>query len=327
MSEQSSIKFKDRLKGMIWGQFVGDAATLGAHWYYDLNELAKNYPNGIVGFETPVDGHYHFGKKSGDFTHYGDAAILLLQSIAESGKFSAENFGKLFIKNMSPPKYNGYIDGSTKETLENFKIFNETDPNKNYRFQNGSKSDHPATASSLAPVIAAHYKNANILEIVEAATKVRQNNNVAIKYMQSHASILIQLLNGDDFNSAFQISSTSNHKFNFDSQIKNSIQSAVENLSSDITTTTKKLGQSCPITQTFPSAVHSCLKSGNSFGDTILAIIKAGGDNAGRASMAGAWLGAHLGFSAIPTDWIENMNRKIDIKKWVNKIVNEDLNK
>ena len=33
------MQLQDRFKGALWGQFVGDAAALGAHWYYNVAEL------------------------------------------------------------------------------------------------------------------------------------------------------------------------------------------------------------------------------------------------------------------------------------------------
>jgi len=50
----------DRLRGAVWGQFIGDAAALGTHWIYDLDELRSKFPRGVTGFETPIEGHYHF---------------------------------------------------------------------------------------------------------------------------------------------------------------------------------------------------------------------------------------------------------------------------
>ena len=82
-----------RIRGAIWGQFAGDAFCLGSHWIYDLTELERRFPGGPQGFESPVSGHYHFGKRSGDLTHYGDGALLLLQSLAKQGRFDAVDFG------------------------------------------------------------------------------------------------------------------------------------------------------------------------------------------------------------------------------------------
>jgi len=114
------ITSEDRLSGAIWGQFVGDAAALGTHWIYDLDDRQKLYPEGVNGFEAPKEGHYHFGKVPGDQTHYGDGALVLLESIAREGKFDARAFGRNFVERFQPGIYGGYFDKATKGTLENF---------------------------------------------------------------------------------------------------------------------------------------------------------------------------------------------------------------
>ena len=100
----NQISIQDRMRGAIWGQFVGDAAALGTHWIYDLQELKKRYPE-IRGFEVPHKTHYHTGKESGDFTHYGEAALEQLRSVADSQGFSAVDFGTRFIEKFAAPHY------------------------------------------------------------------------------------------------------------------------------------------------------------------------------------------------------------------------------
>src|ERR1700744_6225680 len=117
------ITLDDRLRGAVWGQFVGDAAALGTHWIYDLNELQQLYPGGINGFEAPLEEHYHFGKQPGDQTHYGDGALVLLESLAKEGKFDPTAFGRSFVEAFKPDAYNGYIDRATSGTLANFQAF------------------------------------------------------------------------------------------------------------------------------------------------------------------------------------------------------------
>jgi ADP-ribosylglycohydrolase len=120
-----NITLGDRCRGAVWGQFVGDAAALGTHWIYDLTELQQLYPAGINGFEMPAEGHYHFGKKPGDQTHYGDGALVLLESLAQEGRFDAKAFGRSFIRAFRPGVYSGYIDRATRGTLENFEALRE----------------------------------------------------------------------------------------------------------------------------------------------------------------------------------------------------------
>src|SRR3984957_1602724 len=116
----NNISLEARLRGAVWGQFVGDAAALGTHWIYNLAELQKLYPGGIQGFEAPQEGHYHFGKKPGDQTHYGDGALVLLESLAKEGRFDPRAFGRSFVEAFRTDTYSGYIDKATRGTLENY---------------------------------------------------------------------------------------------------------------------------------------------------------------------------------------------------------------
>src|SRR3954452_11229962 len=99
----------ERMRGAIWGQLVGDAFCLGSHWIYNLTELETAFPGGVHGFEAPREGHYHFGKKPGEQTHYGDAALVMLESVAELGHFDPVDFLRRFEVRFGP-SYTGYRD-------------------------------------------------------------------------------------------------------------------------------------------------------------------------------------------------------------------------
>jgi ADP-ribosylglycohydrolase len=75
------------------------------------------------------------------------------------------------------------------------------------------------------------------------------------------------------------------------------------------------------VVATFPSSIHALLKHSDDFETAILAIIRAGGDSAGRASMVGAWLGAHLGTSAIPEAWRTRLSHTHRISAATEKIL------
>ena len=55
---------QDRAMGALIGAFIGDALALGPHWYYDLNELRREYGNWISDYTTPKPGRYHAGVTS-----------------------------------------------------------------------------------------------------------------------------------------------------------------------------------------------------------------------------------------------------------------------
>ena len=300
-----NITIEGRLRGAVWGQFVGDAAALGTHWIYDLNELQQLYPDGIYGFEAPKEGHYHFEKRPGDQTHYGDGALVLLESLAKEGRFDARAFGRSFVEAFRPDVYSGYIDHATRGTLENFEAFAASNPLDAFSFQQGADDDQPATASRLAALTVRYWDDPSLLTVVEQATRVCQNKDQTVAYIKFNALLLSELFHRRDVHTALHRAEeqTIAAEPQLGQEIRRKIREAQEETLNEVVEATLAFGQSCPLPKSFPSAIHALLKHPDDFESAILATLRAGGDNAGRASMLGAWLGAHLGIAAIPKNW------------------------
>ena len=319
------IALEDRLRGAIWGQFVGDAAALGTHWIYDLNEMAKLYPGGVNGFEAPPPGHYHYGKEPGDQTHYGDGALVLLESIASQGQFDAKAFGRSFVERFRPGAYTGYIDHATRDTVESYLKFVENNPGKTFDFQQGADDDQLGSASRLASLVARYWNDRRLLSLVEEATRVCQNNLSTIAYMKFNALLLAELFRGRDVHTALhrveeQIVSV---EPKFGQDLRRKSREALEETVNEVTEATLHFGQSCPLPRSFPSSIHALLKHTDDFETAILATLRAGGDNAGRAAMLGAWLGARIGLGGIPKPWRTRLTNAERISAAIEKIVSD----
>ena len=317
------VSVQDRLRGAVWGQFVGDAAALGTHWIYDLQELSAKFPGGVFGFENPAPGHYHAGRKPGDQTHYGDGALVLLESIAEQGAFNVRAFGKRFMETFGSTDYRGYLDKATLGTLENYQKFCETHSPDTYDFQQGADDDQLAGGSRLASLVVRYWRDPDLPNLVEKATRVCQNNATAVGYMKFHCLLLVELFFGRDIHRAL-----SNAKFRLDfvapdlsPEVKQKTQQAFGETFEEVTEATLTFGQACPLPQSFPSAFHAFLKHSDDFETAILATLRAGGDSAGRAAMLGAWLGAHLGVEAIPKDWRTRLTAQSRISAALDRIL------
>jgi len=298
-----SIDLEDRARGAIWGQLTGDAACLGTHWIYDLEQMKADFPE-IHGFETPRAGHYHAGKHPGNQTHYGDGALVMLESVSRLGRFDPADFGARFIQFFDSPDYHGYRDKATRETLENYRLFEKSRPGIPFGYQAGADDDQLATASRLAPVVVAHWQDPELLRVVTQATRVCQNNGWAIAAMKANALILRAALAGVDLETA--VEETSRKMPEIDPQYGPELQELMTAAMVDprsVMEATLDFGQGCPLPSSFPAAIHAALKHRHSFESAVLATLEAGGDNAGRAALLGAWLGASLGFEAIPAIW------------------------
>nr|WP_281382937.1 ADP-ribosylglycohydrolase family protein [Prosthecobacter dejongeii] len=288
------------LRGALWGQFIGDAAALGTHWIYDLADMGRKFPQGVHGFETPLKGHYHEGKKSGDQTHYGDAALLLLESLAAcGGRFRENDFGMRFQSFFGSANCRSYRDHATRETLEHL----QQQPGN---FQNGADDDQLATVSRLAPVVVAYRKEEFITmaDAIHRLTLVTQNHTTADACAAACAVLLRTLLQGTPFREAFELTRKS-REVSCDGSDYFEFAYMLREL--DVVTATGRFGQSCPLPQSFPSALHAAWRHQDSFEDAILNTVRAGGDNAGRASMVGAWLGAVHGYEALPQAWLAKL--------------------
>ena len=318
---------EDRLRGAVWGQFIGDAAALGTHWIYDLDERQQLYPDGISGIEAPKEGHYHVGKKTGDQTHYGDGALVLLESLAKEGRFDSKSFGRSFAEAFRPDVYCGYVDYATRGTLENFQVFALSNPPEAFDFQQGADDDQLAAASRLAALAVRYWDDPSLLIVVEQMTRVCQNKDRTVAYMKFNALLLSEFLRGRDVHTALHRAEeqTIDAEPRLGQEIRRKIREAQEQTPNGVAEATLVLGQACPLPQSFPSAIHALLKHSDDFERAILATVRAGGDNAGRASMLGAWLGAHLGIAAIPKNWTVKLNRADRISEALEKILPASL--
>ena len=74
---------RERKKAMLLGSFLGDAFVLGAHWIYNVRMIEASFGD-YTEPQEPLPDSYHKGKHLGDYTHYGDQALLL--RIPEGGR-------------------------------------------------------------------------------------------------------------------------------------------------------------------------------------------------------------------------------------------------
>ncbi len=98
-----NITEEHRVTGAIFGYLAGDALGLGTHWYYNLDELHKDYGTWIDGYQDPaLNGSHGFAKisrfrfeqglRAGDVSQTGQIFTLLLESVVDSGGFVPEDF-------------------------------------------------------------------------------------------------------------------------------------------------------------------------------------------------------------------------------------------
>jgi ADP-ribosylglycohydrolase len=299
---------KEKPKAMVLASFAADSLALGVHWIYNTRVIDKKFGR-VDHFIKPERPTYHPTRNRGEFTHYGDQSLLLLESVAKCQGFDLTDFSERWQKLFD--NYDGYVDGATKATLEN--LASGKSPT-----QAGSGSDDLAGASRIASLVYI-YRNdlQGLIDSARAQTAFTHNSPPVIQSAVFFASIAHQILAGTAPLAAIEQA----QKDDFHSDPFNEwIQMGLESTGRESRQAILDLGQMCEIPAAFPGVVHLIAKYENDLKTALVENVMAGGDSAGRGLLVGLVLGAHLGMEAIPPEWLNAMKAYPQIVDMLNKI-------
>jgi len=294
---------KAKILGAVYGALVADAFALGGHWVYDVKEIKEAFAS-LNGFYDPLTS-YHNAKKAGDFTHYGDQSLWLLESLSLEKEFSLSQFASRWLEYMSD--YHGYLDGASSTTLENFQKGKSA-------FEAGSSSQDLSVVARIAPlalVYANNYSDLNRYALIQV--KMTHNSAKVIAVTEFFTELLYRVLEGKTPTQALsEIEAKSKDK-----NILNWIKVAFASKENDTIETINALGQSCSVNGGCPGALHLILKYEDDYAEAMRQNVYAGGDSAARGMVAGMILGAYNGISSIPKEWISALNNKHRIEEYL----------
>ena len=91
---------------MVLMSFVADALSLGVHWIYNTNVIDKKWGR-VEAYIKPERPTYHPTKDLGDFTHYGDQTLVLLESVSARSGFDLDDFSRRWLQFFD--QYDGYF--------------------------------------------------------------------------------------------------------------------------------------------------------------------------------------------------------------------------
>nr|WP_321466455.1 ADP-ribosylglycohydrolase family protein [uncultured Desulfobulbus sp.] len=282
-------------KAMVLASFAADSLALGAHWIYDTAEIRRKFGR-VEGLIAPDADSYHKGKERGDFTHYGDQALVLLESVAANGTFSQEDFARAWQELFAD--YRGYVDKATAATLEHMQQGMPL-------AQCGSKSSDLGGAARIAPLIYRfHSDPESLLTAVREQTMLTHNNPATLAGAAFIAQVVVDILQGSDPAAAMeQVLEQGVADIDLDIRIRSALDSQAKESGGVI----KQFGQMCGIAAALPGALHLVLKYPDDLRTALVENVMAGGDSAARGMVVGMMLGARLGLEALPQSWQQDM--------------------
>ena len=295
-------------KAMVLGSFVADSLALGAHWIYDTTLIQKEFGR-VDALLAPQPDSYHSSKKKGDFTHYGDQAFVLLESVASRGSFQLADFSAQW-KTLFQD-YPGYYDQATKATLGN--LSKGMGPK-----EAGSPSGDLAGASRVAPLLFCYQEDLNaLIESASAQTMMTHNHPQVVDAAVFFAHTAWLVLKGEDPVSAME--KVIEKRF-AQSPIAQWFSDGIGSRDMDSVAAIARFGQSCHIDDALPGVVHLIAKYRTNLEEALVQSVMAGGDSAARGMVVGMILGAHLGYESIPPGWVSGLERGKEILQLLDRI-------
>lgn len=274
---------RDIINQAIEASLVADAYALGAHWVYDEAQL-KSLDVNWNELNSP-QAMWHKGKEKGDFTHYGDHTKWLLEFIQENNHFNLQNYVRLWHDNMQ--MYTGYVDGSSRETLEALK--------ENPHTNTGSSSHDLSIIGRISPLLLVSSIKSEFLSHVHDFVAFTHNSPLVLKAAEFFGSVLYDVSQGQSITTALNTQI-------LDAELKTAFEVATASKDQDSVAAIRHFGPACSVEGGFEGAIH-LLCTYDDYKEAMIANAKAGGDSAARAMIVGMIMGA--AGCDLPASWKE----------------------
>lgn len=277
--------FNERVRDLTLASLVADAYCLGSHWVYDEEQLKKLNTN----WEelNKACSIWHKGKQAGEFTHYGDQLYILHKFLEDKDWFDVKAYVQTWYDKMKI--YNGYIDGSTRETMENI--------DKGEEIPCGAYSHDLAIIGRIAPLLKVSANKEEFLQNVQSFVKATHNDVTVLEAAHFFAMLLIEVLNNKDI-----VQSIIELKDRYSTTIQSWINDGLASKNEESFDAIRNFGPACGVDGGFAGVIHVLCKYSN-LKEALMANAKAGGDNSARGMIVAMMFVAQEGVTQIPSNW------------------------
>lgn len=331
------------------GALIGDALALGPHWYYDLDEMRRDYGDWITGYTDPKPERYHAGLKAGQLSQAGIIATMLLRSTIDCGGYDQDDFCRRLDEELFPqldgtPRNGpgGYTSQSIREAwrqrVEQKRSWKET----------GGHAD-TTEAAERAIVLAARYATTprKVAETVSANCLLTQADEAIVAMTTAYGCALGLLVRGeklDPFLSDKLMELVKAGDLPFHAVTTGKLQPpkpggqdrpcAGRFSSPDALLTPSFMaeaaldpgiriepawkvstvyGMPCAIYHQLPAAYYLAARFSDDFESAILHALNGGGQNQARCILTGALVGAQVGLSGIPARFLDGLENAAEL--------------
>jgi ADP-ribosylglycohydrolase len=336
----------DRMRGALWGMFVGDALAMPVHWYYSIATLWQDFgqikdyqapkahhPNSIMSLANtskagrgtqegdivgsvilkgkkhhwgPANRHYHQGMQAGENTLNLLCARVLLRSLNATGDYDPADFLREYISLMTEPDRHNDTYAESYHR-DFFANYAKGVPPEKCAGAEGHDTASIGGLVSLPMLIIASLSEGNL-----STTTAKALNHQRLTHRSPSLEIYSSELSALLFH-IFQEANPNTEELACAAASRlgfpaaKVVASVRSNQSSDCDVIGGLLSSACYIDQSFPSVLYLASRYSNNLEAALIANANVGGDNCHRGAVLGAILGSSLGFEAIPKRWIDGL--------------------
>ncbi|MDB6035138.1 MAG: ADP-ribosylglycohydrolase-like protein [Verrucomicrobiales bacterium] len=353
------MSIKDRAAGAVMGAFIGDALGLGPHWYYDLDEMRRDYGEWITGYTDPKPHRYHGGMKAGQLSQAGIINKMLLGSVVEKNGYEEKDFCRRLDKELFPQLDGkpmngpgGYTSQSIREAWRHRvvegKPWNET----------GGHAD-TTEAAERGLILAVRYASSprRVAETVSSNCVLTQADEAIVAMTTAYCCVLALLVAGEKLDSLLSdklMDLVKKGELPFHAVTSGRLQppqaekpeppKAGRFSSPDALLTPSYMaeaaldpairiepawkvsivyGMPCAIYHQLPAAYYLAARFHNDFEQAVLHALNGGGQNQARCILTGALVGAQVGLTGIPQRFIDGLDGADELVALAKKLADQ----
>jgi len=348
-----ATKIQDRAAGCIAGAFIGDALGLGPHWYYDLDEMRREFGDWIGGYTDPKPGHrYHEGMKAGELSQTGLIMLMLLRSVAERDGYEEADFTRRLDEELLPKLDGTPFHGPGGYTNHSFRQVWKARVKEGKPWGEAGGNADTSEAAERVSILAARYA----LDPRAAARNALDNclpsqtDSLVAQQSVAFACVLAALIRGEPldaeisdklmklvesgdipFTAPSSIAASKRTRgvepFGFASPDALLLPAWVAEAARDAGIRVEPAwkislvyGMACAINFVLPAGYYLAARFPDDFENAVLHALNGGGQNMSRACITGALVGAQTGLGGIPERFIEGLADGREIVELARKV-------
>ena len=340
---------ENRAQGAILGAFIGDALALGPHWYYDLEQLRKDYGPWISDYTDPQPHRYHAGCKAGQLSQAGYLLRMMVQSLVDCGEYDEADFCRRLDEDLFPQLDGTPVNGPGGYTSQSIREAWRRRVKQGLPWsQTGGHADTTeAIERTLAIAVRYAADPRQLARAIGANTVLTQTDETVVSLTVAFGAVLGQLVQGEGLTpdiSGKLMRLVKSGELPFHAVTSDDLQppkpgdpdpprvgrfASPDALLSPAAMATAAIdpeiriepawkvslvyGMPCAIYHQLPAAYYLAARFADDFEAAVLHAVNGGGQNQARAMLTGALVGAQCGLSGIPQRFIDGLDGSAEL--------------